>query len=149
MKSKNIQEINFRGAPVSDGIAIGIPFFVELIDEFEIPEFTIALDEVDAEISRYRKALYSSRQDLERLQVHLIKEGSSEVSGIIDTHIQMLEDPMITTQIEESIRKMLQNTEAVFCSVINDYKERFTEKADSFFQQRLVDILDLSKRILS
>ena len=60
----------------------------------------------------------------------------------------MLEDPMITTNIEGKIRESLRNTESVFRSVIQDYEVRFSERTDSFFQERLVDVMDVSNRIL-
>ena len=106
------------------------------------------MGEVDQEIARYRKALYCKPEDLVRLQNDLVNEGSMDAITIIDTHIQMLEDPLMTTHMEEKIRQMRQNTESVFRSVIHEYEKRFSQTKDSFFQQRLIDVMDLSKRIL-
>ncbi len=144
------EEIRLQGAPLSKGIAIGVPFFLHApIIEENIPEFSIAVSEIDNEIDRYRRALFSSRKDLEELQNNLVKEGSSEAVGIIDTHIQMLDDPMMTVHMEERIRQTHQNTEAVFHSVIRDYQKRFSKHTDAVFQERLTDVMDLSKRILN
>lgn len=142
------EEIRIQGAPVSEGLAIGTSFFLSLSQEENIPEFPIAMAEVDQEIARYRQALFSSRADLERLQNDLVNEGSMDAITIIDTHIQMLNDPLMTTLMEEKIRQMKQNTESVFRSVINEYEKRFSQTKDSFFQQRLIDVKDVSKRIL-
>lgn len=146
MKERS-DEYRFRGFPVSDGIAIGTPFFLNQ-EENDIPEFPITLGEVDDEIARYRKALLSSREDLKRLQFDLAQEGSSDVMTIIDAHIQMLEDPMMTTEMEDKIRQMLQNTESVFHTVMSDYETRFSRSSDAFFQSRLIDVMDLAKRVL-
>lgn len=142
------KEIRFQGSPVSEGVAIGFPFFLPYPQEEIVPTFPISMAEVDSEIDRYRKALFSSREDLERLQNHLAGEGSCEAMTIFNTHIEMLQDPLMTTHIEEKIRQMQQNTESVFHSVINEYEERFSASSDSFFQQRLIDVMDVSKRIL-
>jgi len=147
MDSKVNKEIRIRGASVSEGIAIGAIYFLKPIEE-EIPDFAIPLHEVDAEIARYRKALFSSKEDLNQLRQDLAMEGSDEAVSFIETHIQMLDDPMITTHMEGKIRQMLRNTESVFRSVIQDYENHFSQKTDSFFQERLVDVLDISKRIL-
>ncbi len=144
LKSK---ERRLQGSPVSEGIAIGAPYFLAPLEE-RIPEFPIAVTEVDTEISRYRKALFSSKEDLRRLRHDLAIEGSSEAASFIDTHIQMLDDPMITVQMEERIRHMLRNTESVFRSTIREYETRFSERSDSFFEERLVDVRDVSERIL-
>ena len=47
----------------------------------------------------------------------------------------MLDDPLITTQIEQKIRLMLRNTEAVFRTAINEFEVRFSERSDSFFNR--------------
>lgn len=146
-KTESQLEIRLHGAPVSEGVAIGAPFFLISIED-EIPEFSIDLGEVDAEIARYRKALFSSKEDLNKLRQDLAYEGSNEAMNFIESHIQMLDDPMITVHMEDKIRQMMKNTESVFHTVIGDYKRLFTQKADSFFQQRLVDVSDVSQRIL-
>jgi phosphotransferase system enzyme I (PtsI) len=144
---KKEEEVHILGIPVSDGIAIGAPFFLESEEE-NIPQFPITLSEVDHEICRYRKALFSSREDLKKLQDDLSHQGSSEVVTILDTHIQMLEDPLMTTEMEDQIREKLQNTEAVFHTAISNYEKRFSKTSDLFFQERLVDVMDLAKRVL-
>jgi phosphotransferase system enzyme I (PtsI) len=141
----NQEEILIHGFPVSEGIAIGIPFFLQPIEK-EIPEFSISLKEVDDEIARYRHALFSSREDLTEIRNHLAMEASDAAATIIDSHISMLDDPLMTIDMEEKIRQRLQNPESVFHSVITDYESRFS--TSPFFQERLVDVMDLAKRVL-
>jgi len=61
----------------------------------------------------------------------------------------MLEEPFMTNVVEEKIRKMLLNTEAVFQTVIAEYENQFSKVQDSFFRQRLIDVQDLSQRVLN
>ncbi len=140
-------EIRIKGSPVSEGIAVGIPIFLSSGRE-QIPEFPISTGEVENEIARYRQALSSSRKDLKKLQSDLTQEGSGEIASIIGTHIEMLDDPLMTTHMETKIREMLKNTEAVFHTMIHEYEQRFSETPDGFFNQRLTDVRDLSQRIL-
>jgi phosphoenolpyruvate-protein phosphotransferase (PTS system enzyme I) len=148
LKLPEEQEIHLKGAPVSEGIAIGMPIFLSYSDDDNIPDFPISTGQVEGEIARYRQALSSSRADLKKLQADLSGEGSKEVASIIGTHIEMLDDPLMTTHMETKIREMLKNTESVFNSVINDYEKRFNKTNDSFFNERLSDFKDLSKRVL-
>ncbi|MBI2810450.1 MAG: phosphoenolpyruvate--protein phosphotransferase, partial [Candidatus Melainabacteria bacterium] len=141
------EEFLIKGLPVSDGIAIGVPYFLMSVEE-EVPEFPITLKEVDDEITRYRSALFSSREDLKKLRHNLAEETCDDAATIIDSHIQMLDDPFITVNMEENIRQRLQNTESVFQSVMTDYGNRFTLTSDSFFQERLVDVMDLAHRVM-
>lgn len=143
-----LEEIILKGAPISGGIAIGTLFFIEGLQEEIVPELSIPSSEVEKEIGRYRRAITSSREDLHDLQRFLAKEGSTEAVSIIDTHIQMLEDPFMTTFMEKKIRQRMKNTETVFRSVMSDYEKEFSKVKDSFFKQRLLDVKDLSQRIL-
>ena len=142
------EEMRFQGFPVSEGIAIGPAYFLHS-EERKIPCFPITAGEVDNEIARYRHAIFSSREDLKRIQKDLELEGSAEAVMIIDAHIMMLEDPLMTHHMEDKIRQMMQNTESVFQSVLTDYEKRFSQRSDTFFQQRFLDIMDIAKRILS
>lgn len=144
---KAAQEVRVRGCPVSEGIAIGPAFFLN-IEEKHIPSFPITAGEVEAEIARYRDALSSSREDLRNIQKSLEREGSAETVMIIDSHIMMLEDPMLTHSVESEIRQKKQNSESVFHTLLSDYEQRFSQNSDAFFQQRFLDILDISRRIL-
>jgi phosphotransferase system enzyme I (PtsI) len=142
----DLEEVWIRGFPVSDGIAIGTPFFLSPPQE-KLPEFSIALNEVDDEIQRYRKALFSSREDLQELKGYLAEE-SEDAATIIETHIHMLSDPLITEHMEDKIRHTLQNSESVFQEVITDYEKKFSQNPSPFFQERLVDVMDLAHRVL-
>lgn len=145
------KESRLQGTSVSEGIAIGPAFFLpyQHQDAEPVPEIEIDLSEVDREIARWRRALFSSREDLRLLQSNLKQEGSFDAATIIDTHIQMLADPLITTNIEEKIRIRQKNTESVFRAVISEYEKKLTQSRDSFFEQRLIDVRDVSKRILN
>jgi len=146
--TKTSEEIRYKGVPVSEGIAIGRLFLLVCDQDEIIPEFAIPISAVDSEINRYRRAITFSRQDLHDLQSFLVQEGSTEAMTIIDAHIQMLDDPLMTTFVEEKIRLMLKNTESVFRSVIGDYESKFNKLSGQFFKQRLLDVKDLSKRIM-
>ncbi|MCP5506103.1 MAG: phosphoenolpyruvate--protein phosphotransferase [Chlamydiales bacterium] len=143
-----LNEIILKGASISGGIAIGTLYYVEGLQEEIVPELSIPSTEVEKEIGRYRRAITSSREDLHDLQRFLAKEGSQEAVSIIDTHIQMLDDPFMTTFMEKNIRQRMKNTETVFRSVMSDYEKEFSKVKDTFFKQRLLDVKDLSQRIL-
>lgn len=143
------KEIRLKGTAVSEGFACAAPFFLSFSEDEGIPNFSIGIGEIDQEISRYRKALFSSREDLKGLQTTLEKQGSFEAVTIIDTHLQMLSDPLMTTHMEERIRQMRRNTEVVFRSAIKEFERKFSRSKDAFFEQRFDDVKDLSKRIMN
>lgn len=141
-------ELVLRGMPISKGVGIGFPIFFSLFEE-EMPEISISKKEIEEEIDRYRKALELSRQDLERLQKMSLRDCPPEIVAILGTHLEIIKDPLITTVIEERIRDSQQKTEAVFYRLIDEYQQRFNILQDSYFQERVRDVVDVSRRILS
>src|SRR3989344_9225243 len=140
-------EVVLRGLPISKGIGIGFPIFFSGIED-EVPEVLIPKKEIDDEIDRYRRALYMSRKDLENIQRMSLHEGPPEIVAILGTHLEMMQDPMITSGIEQKIRETQQNTELIFHHLIEEYKQLFSSLKDNYFQERIRDIVDVSRRIL-
>jgi phosphotransferase system enzyme I (PtsI) len=141
-------EIHIQGIPISEGIAIGIVHFPQVHEENEIPKIAITADQVDREIERYRKAIALSREDLEHLECSLNGEGLREAAKIIKAHLEMLSDPFLTVEMEGKVRNEKYNIESVFRTTMQEFALKFPKKADTFFQQRLVDVMDVSNRIL-
>ena len=142
------KEVILRGLSASPGIGIGTPVFF-LPWEEEISEVQISPKEVESEIQRYRQALAKSREDVERLREMSLHEGPPEIFAILGAHLEILQDPMMTTVVEDKIRSLQSNTESVFYHIIEEYKERFSTLQDVYFQERVRDLMDVSRRISS
>lgn len=147
MSVKTKEEIRLQGAAICAGIAIGKPFFFTFIDDV-VPNFSIAEREIDEEIARFRRSLRRSKNDVLRLQKQLEIEGALEGAAILDTHLQMMQDPALTSEIEEKIRSTRKNTEFIFQGVINSYEEKFNKISDKFFRERFKDIQDIYRRVM-
>lgn len=126
------KEVYIKGIPISSGIAIGKLYFLDRPDDSALPDFPITDAEVDKEVQRYRRAVSSSFRDLHELYTASAKEGSFEAVTIIDSHMQLLADPVITNCVEEKIRQMLRNAESVFRLVMSEYEQRFSDVKDIF-----------------
>ncbi len=121
---KEGQELRFKGFPICPGIAIGRPFYFAPVDQ-DVPEFAVAEGEIEGEIARYYKALKHSQNDLLSLQERMRKEGGNEAVAILTSHLEMMHDPLMTSQIEEEIRAQGKNTEFAFKTVIREYEKKF------------------------
>lgn len=141
------QEIMLVGAPICRGIAIGKPFFFTFVEE-QISESAISFSSVDLEINRYRQALHKGKEDIKQLQKKLLKERIADGAAILDAHLQLMQDPMLTIYVEEQIRNSRKNAEFVFFNVIKEYQKKFNTITDSFFRERFKDIHEISRRIL-
>lgn len=142
------EEVILQGNPISRGIAIGKPFFLNR-DEFKVFECNIRAAEMERELERYRVALSRSKQDIKRLQKQLEAESAIEGILILDAQLEMLQDPLLTLDIENEIRKSKKNAEFIFQQALIRFQEKFNSSEDSFFIERFKDLQDLSRRIFS
>lgn len=142
------QEVILKGRSVCRGIAIGKPFFLNR-DDFTIFETRIPAAHMQREIERYRHALSRSKQDIKRLQKQLEMESAAEGIAILEAQLEMLQDPLLTTEIEKEIKKTKKNVEFIFQQAILKFQERFKAINDTFFAERFQDLQDLSRRIFS
>lgn len=141
------EEILLTGALICRGIAIGHPFFFKLTED-AIPEFSISVENIDGEVARYQEAIIRARDDIKFLQKKLQTERVIEGAAILDAHLQMTQDPLLTTHVEQLIKSSGKNAEHVFQSIINQYRKKFNAIADPFFRERFKDIQDVSRRVL-
>lgn len=136
-----------RGIPICRGIAIGKPFIFNFVED-DVPEFTVAADDLEAEISRYRAALDKAKEDLALLKRQLEQDRILEGADILDAQQQMMLDPLLNFDVEQQIRNTRKNAESVFQQVIKQYQKRFSTITDPFFRERFKDIQDISRRVM-
>lgn len=142
------EEQILRGVPISKGIGIGSPVFFSDVEKI-VSNVLIPQEEIEREVERYLKALELSRKDLEHLQNSSRQNSSAEIVAILGTHLEIMQDPMITTGVITRIRETRQNAESIFYQIIEEYKVRFNAIQDVYFQERIRDIVDVSQRILN
>lgn len=140
-------EIYLEGSALSKGIAIGRPFVLDTLD-IEVPEIAIELELVECEVARYREALAFARHDVTKLKMTLEAEGIKEGASVLETHIQLTEDPMLNAEIEDEIGTLCKNAEFVLTKVLRRYAQKFRQLSDPFFQQRFEIVQDICKRVL-
>lgn len=148
MKLKSQKESLVQGIPISHGIASGrLILFVHTQDL--IPEIPIDEADLPAEINRYLNALIKTKQDMKRLKKQFEMDDSQEAAAILETHLQILEDPLLCDEIPNRIRTAKKNADFIFYQFLNQYNKRFEEIQDPFFRERGRDLLDISRRVLS
>jgi phosphotransferase system enzyme I (PtsI) len=145
---KKLQEMYLRGVPICRGIVIGKPFFFAFVED-DVPEFFITATDVENEVRRYQLAVERSKEDVERLKKQLEEERIIEGAAILEAHQQMMQDPLLTFEVEENIRSLKKNAEFVFQNVIKSYQKKFSTMSDPFFRERFKDLQDISRRVMN
>ncbi len=141
------KESTICGIPTSHGIAIGkLVFFTH--DEGSVNEINVSDEQVKNEVIRYERAVKRTKQDIKRLKKQLEIDRSLEAAAILETQLQILDDPLLTSEIKENIVQSKKNAEFVFHRFLQQYQKKFNEIKDPFFRERGCDLLDISRRIL-
>lgn len=141
------KEIHLKGLSISHGVAIGQAFLFAVTDD-NAPDFFISPDDVEREIFRFQQAIEKSRLDIIALQEKLRQERINEGAEILDAHLQIMQDPLLTVAVESEIRHTRKNAEYVFESLVKSYQKKFQQIKDAFFRERFKDIQDISRRVM-
>lgn len=141
------QEILIVGSPICRGVAIGRAYFLNSLEETTADAST-ELQDVEAEVKRFRSAVEKTKKEIKQLQKRLQKERIYDGVAILDAHLQIMQDPLMTSHIENEIRKTGFNAEYIFHNKIKEYQSKFDSLSDPFFRERFKDILDISKKVI-
>lgn len=144
------QEFVIVGEPIVPGIGLGKALLLGK-SSLRIRELTLPQEEVEHEISRYYKALKRSRSDLAALEKEAKgKQGYQEIASILQAHLEIIKDPLLTEEVVKTIRKDRKNAEFVFSSVIGEIEKSLcaVQKTTATRVDRVQDIHDISNRVI-
>ncbi|MDQ0214833.1 phosphotransferase system enzyme I (PtsI) [Oikeobacillus pervagus] len=135
-----------KGIGASRGIAIAKAYrMVEPDLSFEKKEVT----QCEKEVARFKKALHSAEKELLELKDHAKKNVGEEEASIIDAHLCLVNDPELISMVMDRIRKKRVNAEYALSETINFHLSMFGTIENEYMNERVADIQDVSKRILS
>ncbi|WP_201456774.1 phosphoenolpyruvate--protein phosphotransferase [Chlamydia sp. 17-3921] len=145
----SVEEWRISGKAIVPGIALGKAFFLET-SPLHIRELTLPQEEVEHEIHRYYKALNRSKSDIAALEQEIVgKQELCEVSSILQAHLEIIKDPLLTEEVVNTIRKDRKNAEYVFSSVMGKIEESLSAAQNSsVVVDRVQDIHDISNRVI-
>lgn len=139
-----------NGIGVSRGIAIGR---VQKLSggDLEIPEYTIAEAEVEAEVARFADAQARAREQLEQVRAQVpvgLGGAQNEIAAFIDTHLLMMDDRSLTEAVVSSIRSSRINAESALKRQRDALVAVFEQMDDAYLRSRKDDVQHVSARIL-
>lgn len=133
-----------KGTSASSGIGIGKAAIVE---EAELVITRETVSDTEAELARFKGALETSMKDTEALAADLATRVGEKEAEILQGHIMLLSDPMLTGEIENSIKNDAVNSEFAIENVCNMYADMFASMGDELMQQRATDMRDIKTRM--
>ncbi|HLB25500.1 MAG TPA: phosphoenolpyruvate--protein phosphotransferase [Nitrospirota bacterium] len=137
----------YQGIGASMGVAIGKVYLVDR-NRISVSRHTVSEDEVAGEIARFKRAVATSKDQLEDIRKKLSIDIGEEHGYILDSHLMILDDKMLINGTIEIIRGQLVNAEYALKEVINRFMHIFDGMGDTYLRERKADIEHVGERIL-
>lgn len=136
-----------HGIAASPGIAIGRASLTDRIG-VSVSEKLISESAVDTEVRRFVAAIDGVREDLLNLKLQLETEKGTEHLYVLDTHLLILDDAMLTGETVACIETELVNAEGALKRTLRKYREYFVAIEDEYLRERCSDVEVVGERIL-
>ena len=134
----------YKGTSASAGIGLGTAVIVE---ETELLIQREVVADAAAEVERFRGALAQSQKDIEILAADLATRVGEKEAEIMQGHLMLLMDPMLTGEIETAITGESVCSEFAIETICNTYADMFASMDDELMQQRATDMRDIKTRM--
>lgn len=135
-----------QGIGASEGYAVA-PAFVYRRPDLRVERCTV--DDPQAEIDRFRRALDTARHQLDEIQQHVSATADEQTGRIFEFHRMMLEDDELVSAVEEKIATERCNAEAAVSDVIGQWVSHFECLDDDLMSARAADVRDVGNRLLA
>ena len=136
-----------QGIAASQGIAYG-QIFVYIQSDVEVPSYEVEPERRLEEVSRFDRALVSTRQQIAKIQGEVEKNLGAQEALIFDAHLMALEDPALIGETIRVFESTGQNIETCFNQVSQRYVQAFAKFEDEYLRERASDIRDVAQRVL-
>ncbi len=135
-----------QGIGASEGYAVA-PAFVYRRSDLRVERR--AVDDLQAEVERFRRALQAARQQLDQLQQRVSATTDEQTGRIFEFHRMMLQDAELVRAVETRITTDRCNAEAAVGEVIDRWVDHFANLDDELMRARSADVRDVGLRLMA
>ncbi|MBW7651039.1 phosphoenolpyruvate--protein phosphotransferase [Anoxybacillus sp. ST4] len=135
-----------QGIAASNGIAIAKAY------RLEHPDLTVEKQTIEnpaEHVRRFQQALAKSKEELEAIQAHALKELGEDKAAIFSAHLLVLSDPELVQAVEQKIEQERVNAEFALHDVASMFIAMFEAMDNEYMKERAADIRDVTKRVLA
>lgn len=133
-----------RGTGASAGIGIGK---AAILREEKLVIENTGIEDAEAEKERFKSAVEQSIADVSALADDMASRIGENEAEILNGHLMLLQDPMLTGEIENQIDNDKVCSEFAVETVCNMYADMFASMDDELMQQRAADMRDIKTRM--
>ncbi len=135
------------GLAVARGIAIGRAVLVGS-SRVEVAHYFIEPHQIEREIDRVRHGRNAVVDELQRLQGEMPPDAPHELAALLDVHLMLLQDEMLTSGVKHWITERLYNAEWALTTQLEVIGRQFDEMEDDYLRERKADLEQVVDRIL-
>ena len=139
--------IQVFGMPVSRGVAIGRAVLVAS-SRVDVAHYYVPAERIEHEIDRLRRARDAVAVEIEALQRDLPKEAPHEISALLDVHLMLLRDDLLSDATKEWISTRHYNAEWALSAQLEVLARQFDEMEDEYLRERKADLEQVVERLL-
>ena len=136
-----------HGLAVSRGIAIGRAVLVAS-SRADVAHYFIDPSKTSEEIQRVRVARNAAAEEITRLQRELPKDAPHELSALLDVHLMLLADELLSDGVKRWITERLYNAEWALTTQYEIIARQFDDMEDEYLRERKADLEQVVERIL-
>ncbi|MFQ5544852.1 MAG: phosphoenolpyruvate--protein phosphotransferase, partial [Acidiferrobacterales bacterium] len=139
--------LTLHGSGVSQGISIGRAYVLRR-EQLEIPEYVIPRQYIDDELKRFNAAIAAAHQQLQHVRDHVPAGAPPETASLIDAHLLILGDTMISQAPIDIINEQQRNAEWALKTQSEDLGRIFETMHDPYLRAKKIDVDQVVDRIL-
>ena len=135
------------GNCVYEGIVIG-EIYLDIDTNLQNEKENIPFEEIGKENLRLEAGIKKSISDLKNLKIDLKGKVNEKELEIIEAHILLLKDPMYISDIKKLIEKEQKKAEYAVKETTEKFVRLFENIDSPVYRQRMLDIKDVSNRLI-
>lgn len=137
-----------QGVGVSPGIAVAPAMLVRWAFP-DVPDRTVAADQVEFEIARLADATSAVLAQLDALRERTLQRAGPEEAGIFDAQMMMVQDPQFLLSVETLIRKNNFSAETAYEFKALELRNLWQSSRQAMLRDRLADLNAIQLRMLA
>ncbi|PRS63056.1 phosphoenolpyruvate--protein phosphotransferase [Bacillus pumilus] len=133
-----------KGIGASAGVAIAKAY------RLEEPDLTVHqkdINDPETEVKRFEEAIHVSKQELEAIKEHALKELGQDKADIFSAHLLVLSDPELLNPVKDKINSDKVNAEFALKETATMFVTMFEAMDNEYMKERAADIRDVTKRV--
>jgi phosphotransferase system enzyme I (PtsI) len=137
-----------KGIGVSPGVVISTAVVLDAEDVL-VPKRQVDVAHLPEELKRLADGIAHAAAELKTLRDEVATTHGKEIGGIFEFHIGLLKDKTLLKQFETEITNNHSTAEYAVSTVMRRYAGMFQNMSDRYLSDRVKDIHDVEKRLLS